>query len=834
MKNFNNSWRKFLNESSRTENVPFEDTRIRIKLENDEKLLREVSEDEFEHIQRAIDELSYEQLAFHDIFGDKTRLIIDFPTADNRSELGKFLGIFKELGYEVDWARGTLSAERKIDDTSPAGVAAVMFLNPRSARALTGTKKINMKIGKWFRRLHGYLLKYNKIDSQILDYAREHVDPKIRRAMVTGKVTDEALGGDERAIANYYRLGDSIKSLTYSEHGHGPTEGWTLDKVETLMNYWQNNADYIKKNVGSAYSNQYSIIITRDPVDVWRMSDFENITSCHTPPSRGGGGEYYKCAVAEAHGHGAVAYVVKTEELLSNTAAESLEEAEADIQQGEVFGDDARFGGAGFDIMPLQRLRLRQLRYYDAIDAIIIPHSAAPKRWDEGTQVAVPEKRTYGAMIPGFYDRVLNWAREVQKPQIENAPWRGDELELDRFIKFGGSHNDNPMGLLLASLFNIKSNRTAGYVRQNTETEDNLDANLMAGLMGRYQTECDEYSEAWNNRMGHTTVEGTAVDDGADSVYIVCAATMQVIWDADEWAKMPGIEMIRAALNEVEEYGINWAKSDYPYVIKKRGDFNQHQQSMHWVLPIDIENTKLVQFHGQEFAYAPDDYENYCSVIDDEVDDKYEAVKQILTNFFKREGYMDGGALMNLGRDVMNDDTGLYHWKAEAEEGYELDEYEFIQFTAHPEVWYKDLGATEEQAMKIMNDRNFWLEIRKRMAAPAFQNTGGEMYPQMPLDMDMFGINGTEGESQELNIYLSVHDDAPNEQVEVLKELVEIWDDQDEINRVANEVFKEMFAGAIEGNENPIGSLPGDSSVSESYKREELEALRIERMLSRL
>ena len=91
MKNFNNSWRKFLNESTRTENVPFEDTRIRIKLENDEKLLREVTEDEFEHIQRAIDELSLEQLAFHSIFGDKTRLIIDFPTADSSSDLGKFI-----------------------------------------------------------------------------------------------------------------------------------------------------------------------------------------------------------------------------------------------------------------------------------------------------------------------------------------------------------------------------------------------------------------------------------------------------------------------------------------------------------------------------------------------------------------------------------------------------------------------------------------------------------------------------------------------------------------------------------------------------------------------
>tara|TARA_R110000824_G_scaffold92217_9_gene223930 strand:+ start:9799 stop:12288 length:2490 start_codon:yes stop_codon:yes gene_type:complete len=829
MKNFNNSWRNFLNEGSRTENVPFEDTRIRIKLENDEKLLREVTDDEFEHIQKAIDELSYEQLAFHDIFGDKTRLIIDFPTADKQSELGEFIGLFKDLGYKMDWAAGTLSAERKIDDTSPNGM--VSMLTQGGKRGGSTTKKINMKIGKWLKRLYGYLLKHEKIDNQILDYAREHVDPKIRRGAVTGKITDEALGGDERAIANYYRLGDAIGSLTYSEDGIRLNLDWSPGYVETLMHYWQNNADYIKKNVRNAYSNQYSIIITRDPVDVWRMSDFENISSCHSPPSRGGGGEYYKCAVAEAHGHGAVAYVVKTSELLENTASNSIEEAEEDIQKGEVFGDDARFGGAGFDIMPVQRGRLRQLRYYD---------TEAPKRWDDGVQIALPEKRTYGANIPGFYNRMLEWARETQKTQMESAPRVDGKLDLNQFIKFGGSHDDNSMSMLMLNLFNIGSlHDVVGRVKHDTDTEDQLDVNLMAGQLEQYQNECTELSEAWNNRLGHTTVEGTAVDDGADSVYIVCSAEMNVIWDADEWTKMPGIDLIGYALGELSEYGINWAKSDYPYMIKKRGDYNQHQQSMHWVLPIDIENTKLVQFRGQEFAYAPDDYEDYCSIIDDEVDDKYESVKQILTNFFKREGYMGGGAVMELGRKVLNDDTGLYHWESQAEEGYEIDEYEFIQFTAHPEVWYDDLNATEEQAMKIMNDRNFWLELRKRMAAPAFENTGGEMYPQMPLDMDMFGNDGTEGKSQELNLYLSVYGEDPDEQVKVLEELVNLWDDQEEIDRVANEVFRDMLAGSVNMDGTPVGDQRGQSpgelaSVNESNKKEELNILRIERMLKRL
>ena len=96
------------------------------------------------------------------------------------------------------------------------------------------------------------------------------------------------------------------------------------EPLEKLSKYWRDNAADIKENVDKAQNNDYSIIITRNPIDVWRMSDFENITSCHTPPSRGGGGEYYKCAVAEAHGHGAVAYAVDTDELLGATESLSL------------------------------------------------------------------------------------------------------------------------------------------------------------------------------------------------------------------------------------------------------------------------------------------------------------------------------------------------------------------------------------------------------------------------------------------------------------------------------------------------------------------------------
>jgi hypothetical protein len=834
MKNFNNSWRNFLNESSRTENVPFEDTRIHIKLENKQNLLREVTTDEFEHIQRAIDELSYEQLAFHGIFGDKTRLIIDFPTPDRSTPLGRFISMWVEMGYDVDWKKGIVSGDRKFRDSSPAGNAASIL--DRGVGTAQKNKKINMKIGKWLAKLFTLVLKHSRYKEQVKEYVLTRAttrfgdlrgDPRI-----TGVDIEAALGEDD--ATNYYRLGDTIdmmmRPLRHPDHGSGSATNQQLKTPEyltSLITYWRDNAADIKNNITEATSNLYSIIITRDPVDVWRMADFDSMSSCHSPPSRGGGGEYYKCAVAEAHGHGAVAYIVKTEELLENTAAKTIEEAENDIQQGEVFGDDARFGGAGFDIMPHARVRLRQVRYYEAGVKAAHPSDVNPFT---GTQLAIPERRVYGASIPGFRERVVQWARETQQTEMQQAPKVDDgaKLNLNDFIAFGGSYGDHPISLLITYLFGDEIKGSEGAVQRDTETEDTLDVDLVGGLIERYQIESDAVTLEWNNRMGWTKVDATATDDGGDGAYIAIEARMYVGWAADEWSRMPGVDIIGHGLEEVKEYGMGWADADYPFVIEKKNNGDS------WILPITVLAARLAGFGAQEYAYAPEDYDTFCSIVNDEVDDKHEAVKNILTNFFKREGYMEGGAVMNLGREVTNDDMDLYHWESEAEEGYDMDEYEIIQFTAHPEVWWKALGATEEQAGKIMNDRNFWLEIRRRMAAPAFENTGGAMYPQMPLDMDLFGVHGTEDESQELNLYFSIHEDAPDEQAKVLRNLVEIWDDQEEIDRVVSEVFRDMLAGSVGLDGTPVGDLPGDSSVSESNKREELNALKIERMLTRL
>jgi len=870
MRTFNNTWKKFLTEGGFGQGTPPADEESKelykkqiIKLEKKDRLLREISEDEIEHIRTAIDDMPSEDMAFDKIFDGKMRLILDFPTLDAGTELGRFIRLWDDLGYTVDWEKGTIEGERQLVDLSPDGMTnTIMNLGRGMSHK---SKKIKMKIGKFLSKMIDYRIKY--------DVLRKKIEEKTPNTVTgfTGTEIEAALSEEE--LKNYYRLGSYIDMMGAQVRGGIPRELASTKAIQELARYWQENADYIKKNLDKASGNQYSIIITRNPIDILRMSDFEDITSCHSPPSRGGGDSYYKCAVAEAHGHGAVAYVAKTENILENYGKDVTLDQIVDsreFQEDEVFFDDTRSHYDNGWINPVSRLRIRQVRYYSAEEqeSLLAKYGklddlpdhlskeelralflrikrAGEKEFNpyDGVQLAVPESRVYGAAIPGFRKRVMTWAQENQAKQLEDAPrdtsraygdkwgdepWQFGTIDLSNFIKFGGSYEDTPISSLVAALFGKKA-QVSGTPKRDETTEDELDSNLVSGLLERYQAECNAISERVNEMMAVTSVEATALDDGGDGVYIACEADIIITWDDDEWKIWPGIEVIGYALEQLQEYGFPWVKADYPNQMRRTPGAGGQARNY---LRIDVEPSKLLGRGGQEYAYAPEDYEDFCEAVDAEVDEKREPIKFLLTNFFKREGAMKGGGVMHLGNDVVNDNLDLYHWETHAEEGYEMDEFEFINFTAHPEVWYADLGATEEQAAQIFADRNYWLEIRRRMTAPAFKNTKMEHYPEMPLDIDLVGIHGTEGESEELNVMFSVHEESSDAQAAVLRNLVEVCDDQDEINRVANEVFRDMLQEKIPLSGTQVGA--GAGGYAESYKNEETELLKVERLLAAL
>ena len=448
---FHNNWRGFLAEGSFKE----------------KKLLREITEDELEHIDQALNEMGPEDLAFNDLFDGKNRVLIPFPTKDATSKLGKFVHFFEKAGWQVDWDKGIMSGTKEFEDTSPSGMADSLFGDLDRPR----TKKMKMKIGKFFSRMKNMIDKYYSLRKEIERHG-------YGGGNFTGDILKDYLG--ERGAKQYYKLFDQMMGFVDNDRGlfnrFLRVEG---KYAEELARYWQSKADYIKKNLSSLDENKYSILITRHPVDVLRMSDFDDITSCHSPPSRPSDTTtYYKCAVAEAHGHGALAYVVNNsdlEEEFGTGNLRAIEESSAFQQNQDLFYDEARDAGA--EIEPVSRLRLRQVRHFK---------TEQPKRHDEGTQIAVPERKVYGIDIPGLRDKVMEWVRANQEEAMLSAPTRGSapkEVNLDQFIKYGGSYEDNTIFGLVRDLYDDERFREfakifSGTIKQDISTQRDLEKRL--------------------------------------------------------------------------------------------------------------------------------------------------------------------------------------------------------------------------------------------------------------------------------------------------------------------------------------------------------------------
>ena len=131
------------------------------------KLLRELTEDELERALAAVEEIDPDELAFNHIFGDKKRLIIDFPVAHLDSEAGRFVNLWAGLedietgvGYNVDWEKGIVSGIRTMKDPTDN---TLMRMLAHGEVPKPNQKKVQMKIGKFFAKMHDLATKRQEI-----------------------------------------------------------------------------------------------------------------------------------------------------------------------------------------------------------------------------------------------------------------------------------------------------------------------------------------------------------------------------------------------------------------------------------------------------------------------------------------------------------------------------------------------------------------------------------------------------------------------------------------------------------------------------------------------
>jgi hypothetical protein len=193
--------------------------------------------------------------------------------------------------------------------------------------------------------------------------------------------------------------------------------------------FWIKNAKFYTTKENELYfTSQYQIIISRVPIDILRMSDMDNWNSCH-----GVQGSYFKCAVQESVAGGAVAYVVKKEDL------ENI-----NLESPEIFSDKDR-GSSG--IQPLSRIRIRR---------IVDRNSEA--------DLGAPEERIYGASFPSLYENLKNFLFAKQEEIIKQHSQDGD-FNLTNWTLTGGTYEDNDFWELMEEFLKNTEYRSYGENR---------------------------------------------------------------------------------------------------------------------------------------------------------------------------------------------------------------------------------------------------------------------------------------------------------------------------------------------------------------------------------
>jgi hypothetical protein len=790
-----------------------------------ENILTEMIPSEREHLGDWLYQNDPANLPFNDAFKGKIRHIVPISQADTETETGKFVNMFAKMSYEMDWEKGMLRGARVEEDNSPEGQAKRVsaHIGPSGENPLLKTVKVNMKIGKWFAKVIEYITKINALRNEVAD---RYNYPKYPEDAV------EVLGEKRAKILYFYqdRLLAYVRSNNETDDLKPFYANWVKDvgEVEKLAQYWRDNASYIKKNAGNLKKDDSRVmIISRAPIDVARMGDFmKSYDSCHRPPSKRGesrfkSNESYKCAIADAHGNGGIAFLVDKQTVLDAYDAETLEEVEENesFQEEEIFYDEDAPDESGpiEDDGTMQRLRLRLMKMYKAGDN---PY--------EGFDLAVPEGRVYlpahlkDEENPEFVERLIQWARLQQEDLMKKAPkTEGGALNLNDFIKFGGSWEDRPSDKLVARLFAQQFEDFEGDVKRDTSTEDELELVIETDITA-IQAAVDETAKEWNNRYAACNVSGKAVEDYADegAVLVYTEGVIRLEWELDEWQALPNHmdmshcvdDLLQSGYGTIHDpdgggYSNAYLDSDSPYIGKLTND--KGREIIKAIIKINPEkligwmkDIALPEYEEVDETYS---FNYFCQTVD-LIDDVRDSIKEGIEAYFKREGYLEGGQYLQLITRIEGETNGgSYEWDVEYDGEHYTQSYEAwakISYDYDPEV----LSIEPRILFDLVDHEDFRGILRKYLTTPARENTGSE-YWLMIRDNSAVDSGG----DVRYGITFKVDADTPDSAVEQFYDLITgDMDDEDEIEK---EFMSALYEIAAKNGVKLKGASPGVEKI---------------------
>ena len=352
---------------------------------------------------------------------------------------------------------------------------------------------------------------------------------------------------------------------------------------------------------------EYSIIVSRHPIDIMRMSDFSwvGITSCHRE-----GGEWQKCVPGEVAAQGGVAYVVRTRDL----------EDVGDLQDDEVFEDPDR------DIAGIEPIARHRLRRFDN-------DQDADATGEEGYSILVPDLRTYGKKVRNFYDALRDWSYESQ---VGKAFEDGARPKLSNFVSRGGSYFDleSRPGEMFNQFFQPEEDKkykpNARMPHKREEAEEEFRDESEYNEMQRAVQQNNQWAQGF---LDHAAAYASLEEMDEGRPYVMYGASMEFEYDNIPYDPVFKDYSTKSELERaIEEAGVGGYD---PNIEEVSIQFypNRNQKINEQELEYDPDNPIMgrldveLRFSTENYPYTPEGFEEFVRDIGEHFDSEYNEVK---------------------------------------------------------------------------------------------------------------------------------------------------------------------------------------------------------------
>ena len=480
----------------------------------EEQELKEATDEEISYLDEVL-QMPVENLPFTNIFGDRYRIIEELRIIDPNSPLKMTMDALMNMGWEVGNPTIVRDEKGRVAKGSKMPCTKTKVINiVKNGEQITLRKSITLNLPKLLSGIIKFIENFKQYQKEHFDLMEKTFLEVTSRGKIQGKTGYESVKHlpDEKYLlpgnpygfrvnektynklirffndANYW-LGLSLSDSAWS-HGDPALQlqkdkRFNFDKMKEFSLFLDQKFQNFLDNIGDLYENYY-LVYSRHPIDVFRMSDHQGLESCHSLPSGGSGrwDEHNICALAEAYGNGMIVYSVPESEF-EQKGVEPTNEGLEEFDDAEIFADEMR-GNDG--LVPSSRLRIRNTSYHGG---------------DEPIRLAVAEKRVYGVELPGFRKKINNRMAESQKQEINKIAESGQLIDLSEFTRYGGEWQDNYVEDLIPQLFSLskKGNMFTGKVNYDWDLQNSLSQKVGRPTITLLRSQLDDIFESYTGGM---------------------------------------------------------------------------------------------------------------------------------------------------------------------------------------------------------------------------------------------------------------------------------------------------------------------------------------------